>query len=763
VSKMDTSTQRVATNKVVSLTTRNIEGRSPPCCSLSEGSVCNSDRTTAIVRGLDLILLHHGADQRVRTCLDTQIHAYLDSSVDEVVWLKKAKWLLSYPLAKYLRNELPPSPGDVFTPSGPLRDWMKQRLVSYCRRNTHLWYSWFQAKRSALPASDDYVEKTYEDHFKSLTRDDPGDDDVIRRIFEDRTFLSVLDKVRCGLTERFASGRVFDEMTASNSACFENTRGGGGQHGHLRTLVGFDSHCGDELVTIRWYPRVHGREGSTNVVVESRREDGDLWWSRLRGLAGQIKLDQPTCCTIQAVLEPFKVRVISKGEALPYYTMRPLQKAMHGTMRSMDCFRLIGRPLSAIDIYDCAALAHSDWKWFSIDYSAATDGLSWKYSGRILKEIIKCLPQYYQDMAMKVLGPHALHYPCGSKKVFKGVQRNGQLMGSILSFPILCLANLGVYLLNMQEEQLCWTNEERLRHVLVNGDDMVYAGPQSVWNSHISLSEKVGLKMSVGKAYIHSSYLNVNSTSIVMELDGIADKPRTNGVMDLSQVPAPWTIPYLNTGLFYGQHKVQGRRDDEQLEYAADHHSWEGGLVDNLNVVLNGSLPGRQCDLLRYFLYTHHDQVKRESEIEIREGKVLRRACRNLFVPRQCGGMGVEPPVGWKYDISRLDQELAYSLRETTAFRTKSLPLPGPGLLDVIGGARAPWSKPMTDDPCPYIRNGRKVCSKEWVRHVGFAWWPSQAYSGVPRRDEVVEGSTIAQTEFISARMLLGVDPYADD
>jgi hypothetical protein len=69
-------------------------------------------------------------------------------------------------------------------------------------------------------------------------------------------------------------------------------------------------------------------------------------------------------------------------------------------------------------------------------------------------------------------------------QVEPGLMKRGQLMGSILSFPILCLANLGLYLRVTQESQRNWTDKQRLDAVLVNGDDMLYVASPDLFYKH---------------------------------------------------------------------------------------------------------------------------------------------------------------------------------------------------------------------------------------------------------------------------------------
>ncbi len=659
------------------------------------------ERTSAIVRGLDLVVAHHGADTEVREALSKQLHSYLDACDSEEVWMKYCKYLLAYPIAKYLRNELPSAPTKAFVPSGALRAWMKARLNAFNRRNTHLWYSWLQAKRSALPVSEGIVEKTYQNHFETLSSPDDGDWDVINEIFADPSFVEVLESLRRSLRKAIKREDILAGR-ASKSACYTESRASGGQIAALRKLCGIGTlDLVQQFETMRWYAVVEGprrwirpnrKTGAPgyytdsrefNVCLETRSWSGLDSWADLGVRALWLDTTQPLSCTIQAVLEPMKVRVISKGEALPYYLMRPIQHCLHSEMRQMAPFRLIGRPLCPTDLVDLKERAKADWEWFSIDYSAATDGLSYRYSGRILRYLTADLDDWDREVAERVLGFHRLHYPEGKQTVYRGDQSRGQLMGSILSFPILCLANLGVYLLTMRDYQYTWTTEEKLRHVLVNGDDMVYAAPLCLWERHVAHGKSVGLNMSVGKAYHHREYVNVNSTSLHYSL---RDCQAT-----------PWQIDYLNSGLFYGQHKVLSKSEGVEKEViwgdTAAHLGQDPlkGVVANLDVVIRGSLPGRQCNLLAEYLSAHRDDIRDDCRTE--DGQ-----SRNLFLPESSGGMGCFAPPGWRWSVTQRQRQHARHLRECSGgkMQLSAWPLRGVALEEHEALLSVPWVKPET-------------------------------------------------------------------
>lgn len=726
-------------------------------------------RTEALLRGLILVLEHHDAPAHIRRALEVQIHSYLDTSGSEQVWLKRCKHLLTYPLAKYLRNDPPPEPDMSFRPSGKLREWLKPRLNAFNLVNTHLWYSWYQSKRSTLPVSDVLVSEAYEKHFQTLTSTDPGDEETIDKIFSDQTFIKVLNDVRKGLTERFESGPDFIDLFPKSSASFGEGRSTGGQSTDLRGTAGLQKartgckskpdggvldnilqertteefrrfvselhesyppgpdyrnsphpeRVGDtekchldwtydaimanvetELFDMIYRPWVYTRHGILSNFHGSRYcAYGQYEWSSLGVYTGySTTLPSVLNCTIQAVLEPNKIRIISKGEALPYYSCKPIQKAMHSTMKEMPCFRLIGRPLDPVsDIRDLTDMTTLDMKWFSVDYSAATDGLSWKYSGRIFEFLIQNLPEMSREIARLVLGPHNLWYP--DEDDARGVQQNGQLMGSILSFPILCLANLGVYLLTTQSEQKFWSHDQRLNHVLINGDDMIYASDASNWVRHVDIGKKVGLEMSVGKAYVHREYLNINSTSIHCPLHKKVERPSIK------------EVGFLNSGLFFGQHKVQGRKDDGM---ASSHHEGAEGIVVNINEMLKGTLPGKEIPFLKKVLTTHRTTIADECRFQTTEsfsdrGKFF---SRNLFIPESLGGMGVRAPSGFKFRVTKEEVYVAQGFLDMYpgCDYTSQRPLPGYEVTEKFDSwLSKPWeSKELPDSKSDHLEKNKK-------------------------------------------------------
>jgi len=403
---------------------------------------------------------------------------------------------------------------------------------------------------------------------------------------------------------------------------------------------------------MKFYPQVViGGVVRYNVVLEEYEyPDAErLWRDSIRDEANSFYTDgRRLTATIQAVIEPLKIRVISKGEAVPYYYSKDLQRALHGAMRKMNCFRLIGRPLCPTDLIDLAQnrciLGEGRYEWFSIDYSAATDNLSARLSSAIMKRLIAGFPESDQRLWQSVLAPHTCEYPEVNGVQLDPVdQSNGQLMGSILSFPVLCLANLGLYLENIKSDTR--PLKDKLNGVLVNGDDMLYVAKHSMWQPHIDIGKKVGLNMSAGKAYCHSRYANANSACFDYDLYNCGS--------------SPWSIPFLNTGLYFGQSKV----------LADDKEDREEGFCSTINRLVQGALPGKAPELLKQFMSKHSAWIDQECR------------GRNLFVPKSLGGMGVERPYGFDTKFTWQQKAVAKKIVMTTPHGWLGQgPLPGPSL-----------------------------------------------------------------------------------
>jgi hypothetical protein len=573
---------------------------------------------------------------------------------------------------------------------------------------------------------------------------------------------------------------IWNKSETNQHACFEYSRGAGGRLAALQFAAGINSdirisdHCDsvnqDELHSMEILPH-YFRDGTFrhNIVSEKRCSpdwnswdsllhlDGERlvlteieeWYDRycakeremidLKGEWGEeekrkyrleneipevttVKRDGKINCCVSGVLEPNKCRMISKGEAIPYQKMKPLQRALLKSIQRFSCFKLTGRPFCPTDLYPLVKKANSEHSWHSVDYSAATDCLSWKLSKAIFSKVIAFLPKDYRETALDVLGPHRLYYPSEDGPIYRGDQQNGQLMGSVLSFPILCLANLALYLQCTRDWQKDWSHQERLDHVLVNGDDMLYTSPKyssngdNLWGRHVLYGRRVGLEMSIGKAYKHDVYCNINSTSVHFDLRKLPPPGIENRSLYGKGTESPFQVNFLNVGLCLNKHKVQAYTDDDKLEEGrkweerkmkeykkaglddraahinleidkvfehkfvscgkmfqkmySESHTHEdsrNGIVENINLAISGALSElSQNRLLETIIKKHEADIKRQTTIHIIDVVTGKRFLmnRNLFLPEVLGGMGVNCPNRFKYKITSAQRHLSHYIME---------------------------------------------------------------------------------------------------
>jgi hypothetical protein len=225
---------------------------------------------------------------------------------------------------------------------------------------------------------------------------------------------------------------------------------------------------------------------------------------------------------VAPVLEPLKCRLITKGEGLSYQAAMPLQKALWKHLYGMEPFKLIGQTIDASHLAGILlrekdlGIEANDLEWVSGDYSAATDGLSQQINSTCLSAALDRVGATDLERAVwsRVLGNHHITYPEEYQETHNLAgfdQTNGQLMGSPLSFPVLCAINLVAYWLAFEEFHNRKIEDPSKLPVLVNGDDILFrANDQfySIWKKWITLA---GFELSLGKNYKARDVLTVNS------------------------------------------------------------------------------------------------------------------------------------------------------------------------------------------------------------------------------------------------------------
>nr|UJQ92814.1 MAG: putative RNA-dependent RNA polymerase [Narnaviridae sp.] len=223
------------------------------------------------------------------------------------------------------------------------------------------------------------------------------------------------------------------------------------------------------------------------------------------------------------LLEAFKVRTITKGDADQYHLARRWQSVIHSRMRKQLNCKLIGQPCDSAYLSQIFGNSpffkhNGDGFFVSGDYESATDLLHPQLSEFANEAICQRLriPLEDQLVLKRCLTEHELKYE--SKGVYYK-QQWGQLMGSPTSFPILCLINLAATKVAFEEffreNGMLRKNEFLLLSELpmcVNGDDILFwCYDDALYSKWKEVTKACGLKFSLGKNYTHNSVAIINS------------------------------------------------------------------------------------------------------------------------------------------------------------------------------------------------------------------------------------------------------------
>jgi len=237
------------------------------------------------------------------------------------------------------------------------------------------------------------------------------------------------------------------------------------------------------------------------------------------------------CCEAIGLFEPGKIRMISKGPGRAYTALQPLQGELLSMWKRTKWSTMLHDDLT-IKVNELVRPEFHDFYWFSADYEAATDLLKREVTIRLLE---KHFTHPLYPIALATLGSITMKYPKVSialdakepkKKTtlmesFDVKSTAGQLMGHPLSFPLLCVSNLAVLLITIDEWILegTWKSFHERKVVsrlivdtaIINGDDLLYRGPKEIGAMFSKNSLAFGLKPSQGKNYCSPDTCQINS------------------------------------------------------------------------------------------------------------------------------------------------------------------------------------------------------------------------------------------------------------
>ncbi|APG77096.1 RNA-dependent RNA polymerase [Beihai narna-like virus 2] len=583
------------------------------------------------------------------------------------------------------------------------------RIVSAKRDNgerVQFLYELYSAKRASLPVSSDFVTEALEKHWFTLTEldqkdlDNPFLDDLIEEVT--RTVDELIPPVKC--TPHY-------KVCPSFGASFKTGRDKGGSYSELvgeSQLTSNEGHLGGFMQkscpilvqeSFDWKSEITSKPskigGGDVMGVEWRVPDVDEDWLDYVSVASQL---QDIDCRPVALLEPFKVRVITRGSAPAYQLARAYQRIIAPLVGKNPAFRLTRGPAKMdhindllekaqgpsaeyIEAFECGArrstleaedYSSGTWRpegiWVSGDYESATDLLNATLSEICLDRILHNLdaPYEHRRTLFGCLTRHTLHSADDSKVA---PQINGQLMGSPLSFPILCMVNAAV---TRKAIEVCTGRKKLLKDhaMLINGDDVLFhlrsIAEYEVWKT---FTAGAGLKFSLGKNYVSRSYLVINSEIFKI-------RPHVNFFGERKWI-CDRSLPIINMGHVYVQKKSSSKLQSEQSMYGT-HYLQKDSLKDSCEDFVEAHPLDKRCFALSKWISAR----KHELDTCLPKGM-------SYFVHESLGGLGlpVYPHKDQLVGITEGQRKLAaylWTSQDPTArlINTGALRLPIPSFVE---------------------------------------------------------------------------------
>lgn len=186
--------------------------------------------------------------------------------------------------------------------------------------------------------------------------------------------------------------------------------------------------------------------------------------------------------------------------------LRPLHGALYDHLSKFD-WLCRGDPTA--DRLKRAGFRDGAGLLVSGDYKSATDNLPLEVAELALQVILDhsvSVPASVKSYAMRILRPSlwSLDLCDGG---FEMVPSVGQMMGSLLSFPLLCLQNY----LAFRWARHVSKKSQRLP-LLINGDDILFQSDAAFAKSWMKVVSDVGLDVEVSKTSVSDSFGSLNST-----------------------------------------------------------------------------------------------------------------------------------------------------------------------------------------------------------------------------------------------------------
>jgi len=251
-----------------------------------------------------------------------------------------------------------------------------------------------------------------------------------------------------------------------------------------------------------WEDEVENFTLPVSSCIENRRSAGgarNLDREQLRKTFREFT--QGGACTLGSATVPMIVPTGGKDRLVTQFSclrsfLKPLHTIMYRNLTNKTdwCLRGDVNPKKVADFVPVEGEI-----FVSGDYESASDNLNMNLT-RLMLEAVRSNSSYVPDSVWEAaLASVENTFPDGE------TQKHGQLMGSLLCFPLLCLANYLSFKYIIR----------RPVPVLINGDDIVFRCRTNEKDAWVRGVGKSGLVLSVGKTMFHKSVFSLNSAYFI--------------------------------------------------------------------------------------------------------------------------------------------------------------------------------------------------------------------------------------------------------
>jgi len=224
------------------------------------------------------------------------------------------------------------------------------------------------------------------------------------------------------------------------------------------------------------------------------RREGGTW------IPGEFS----AACDVTSVVSAGKPRIVTLFSERNNAILTPLHHSLYDSLRRKG-WLLVGDPT------DDVISSLNGCEYISVDYRQATDNIKVAYTRAAIEVLIDKGVELNDDevRALRVVG---------SLEIDGSLATRGQPMGSLMSFPLLCLVNKTVVDLAHNDlliEGRISFKEWTSHRCLINGDDLLLRDlqpPGELLPRIVAHGERVGLSVNTEKTMVDAEKGEINST-----------------------------------------------------------------------------------------------------------------------------------------------------------------------------------------------------------------------------------------------------------